>query len=183
MLDMTHSRVGRAGDGDKGGAGAGGVQLCSSVDTATHCNTLQHNTKHYNALQCIATHCNALQHAATRCHAGCGAGVQLYSSVDTATHCNTLRRTATHGGCGPRGVEICCPDTLHYTAIHCTALQHAAAHCNTLHCTAIHCTALQHTEALTWANTPLSFKEIWIEETLAKETSLNERDLNKSRRP
>ena len=48
MFDITHSRVGRAGDGDKGGAGAGGVQLCSSVDAATLCNTLQHTATHCN---------------------------------------------------------------------------------------------------------------------------------------
>jgi len=71
MLDMTHSRVGHAGDGDKGGAGAGGVQLCSSVDTATHCNTLhtlQHTATHCNTIQNTTTRCNVLQHTATRCN-------------------------------------------------------------------------------------------------------------------
>jgi len=32
------------------------------VDTATHCNTLQHTATHCNTLQHTATHCNTLQH-------------------------------------------------------------------------------------------------------------------------
>ena len=46
------------------------------MDTATHCNTLQHT----------ATHCNTLQHTTTHCNTR-----QL-----TATHHNTLQHTATH---------------------------------------------------------------------------------------
>jgi len=46
------------------------------VNTAAHCNQLQHAATHCNTLQHTATHCNTLRH--------------------TATHCNTLQHTATH---------------------------------------------------------------------------------------
>ena len=46
------------------------------LNTATHCNALQHTATHCNILQHTATHCNTLQH--------------------TATYCNTLQHTATH---------------------------------------------------------------------------------------
>ena len=81
--------------------------VCIAVDTAAHCNTLQH----------AATHCNTLQHldAPIICVTNC---VQMplrlvhrihvtspaesrrvqhhgHISVDTATHCNTLQHPAT----------------------------------------------------------------------------------------
>ena len=46
------------------------------VNSATHCNTLQHTATHCHTLPHTATHCNTLQH--------------------TATPCNTLEHTATH---------------------------------------------------------------------------------------
>ena len=35
------------------------------LDTATHCNTLQHTVPHCNTLQHTVPHCNTLQHTAT----------------------------------------------------------------------------------------------------------------------
>jgi len=56
-------------------------------DTATHCNTLQHNK--CNTLQHNTTHCNTLQHTATHCnivqHCTCN------TFQHNTTHYNTLR--------------------------------------------------------------------------------------------
>jgi len=68
----------------------------TQVDTATHCNTLQHLA----ARAC----CNTLQHARDRVR---------QTQVHTATHCNTLQHTATH-----------C-NTPQHPATHCNTLHHA----------------------------------------------------------
>jgi len=127
------------------------------VDTATHCNTLQHTATR------IATNCNTLQHAlqqiATRYHRPCKkvshptntplANIKL-TLQHTATHCYTLQH-----------------DALQHTVLHCNALplhlvrdinltlQRAATHCNTLRHTATHCDTLRHTlqHTATYRNT------------------------------
>jgi len=119
------------------------------VDTATHCNTLQH----------AATRCNTLQHTATHCNTGASVtargqvwkGILQHTTSRSATHCN-----ATHY------------NSLQHTATYCNTLQHrrkydswrtsvkghisthCITHCNTLHCntlqlTATHCNTLQRT--------------------------------------
>ena len=52
--------------------------LSTSIQTATHCNTLQHTATrmqhtatHCNTLQRTATHCNTLQHTVTHCNMQC----------------------------------------------------------------------------------------------------------------
>jgi len=62
--------------------------LVEQVDTATHCNTLQHTATHCNTPQHTATHCHTLQYEDER-HG-------LVEQKDTATHCNTLQHAATH---------------------------------------------------------------------------------------
>jgi len=62
------------------------------IDTATHCNTLQHT----------ATQCNTLQHTATDTLREMAKTYGNSSTFDcntlqhTATHCNTLQHTSTH---------------------------------------------------------------------------------------
>ena len=73
------------------------VAVC--VYTATHCNTLQHTSKHCRAEDCREV---TMQHNRylTRC------------TPISSTHCDTLRHTATH--CS----------TLQYTATQCNTMQH-----------------------------------------------------------
>ena len=129
------------------------LNITTSINHRTHCNTLQHTATHCNMnASCLctrtwwygcATHCNTLQR--------------------TATHCNTLQHTATLTTLPLRtyiwrnGVENCnthC-NTLHRIATHCNTLQHTATHCNNndralVHArlcrrSATHCIVLQHT--------------------------------------
>ena len=76
------------------------------VNTATHCNTLEHATRHCN-------NCTVLQYTAKHCNAATGnkfARWWIFYSWRTATHCQTLQHATTH----------------------CNTLQHTAPHCNTL---------------------------------------------------
>ena len=65
---------------------------CTKIETATHCDTLQHTTAHRNTPQ----------HTATQAHTRCTEtqsllvyGLAFLHLQHTATHCNTLQHTAT----------------------------------------------------------------------------------------
>jgi len=57
------------------------------MNTATHCNTLQHTATHCNTLQRTATPVINLRYMNTTTH--------CTTLQHTATHCNTLQHTAT----------------------------------------------------------------------------------------
>jgi len=117
-----------------------------NLDTATHCNKLQHTGEH----------CKTRQHTGFRTHPGSVHHV-VVERLHIATLCNT-----THYACAPKvftmlAVAAHC-NKLQHTAIHCTILEFNSTHCNThkpgqcwqcrrwqwLH-TAIHCNTLPHT--------------------------------------
>jgi len=56
------------------------ARAAAQINTATHCNALQHTAAHCCTLQHTAAHCNTLP---THCNT-------------LPTHCNTLQHTATH---------------------------------------------------------------------------------------
>ena len=85
---------------------ANSIQGAMRMQSATHCNTLQHTGTHHHTLQHNATHCNTLQYFATH-------GSTLRH---TAAHCGTLQHTAAH--CS----------TPQHTAAHCNLQQHTATH-------------------------------------------------------
>ena len=100
--------------------------------TATLCNTLQHNTLQHAATH-SATHCNSFAMAVPSL--GVHSAVRYtmeYVGYET-THCNTLQHSAMH-----------C-NTLQHSATHCNTLQHTATYCNTLQHSATHYNTLQHT--------------------------------------
>ena len=115
-----------------------------------HVHTLQHTAAHCNTLHNTAAHCNTLQHS--RRHDVTG---------PTATHCITLQHTATHCVMPHVCEEAIHCNTLHYTALQCTTLQHTAScHmyvkepfsfeqqgvavcCSVLQCAAVFCSVLQ----------------------------------------
>jgi len=60
------------------------VSLCTSLSTATHCNTLQHT----------ATHCSTPQHTAAYCNTSKVSLCAFLSTANTTTHYNPLQPTA-----------------------------------------------------------------------------------------
>jgi len=77
------------------------VLWCTST-AATHCNTLQHTSKHWNTPPHTAMHCIPLQHTWSAClsftlpHAATHYNKATHSPLQhTATHCRTLQRTTT----------------------------------------------------------------------------------------
>jgi len=131
----------------------------TGVDTATHCNTLQHAATHYNTLQHTATHCSTLQHTATQAQvwllkdkcrrANCNTlhhALQHIAMQHSATHCNTLQRTATQCNTGVSVIawEQVWKGTLQHSALH-TATHRTATHCNTMQRTATRCNTLHYT--------------------------------------
>ena len=80
------------------------------MQTATHCNTLQHTATHCNNK--IATCCQTLQHAAT-----------FYNALqNTSTHRNTPQHTATNFQTLPQ-YQICRYGVLRCVAVCCGVLQ------------------------------------------------------------
>ena len=71
------------------------------VDSATHCNTLQHTAAHCSTLQHTTTHCNTLQHTATHCNTLQHTQMIIFIAAtyvwnDSSRFCNTLQHTPTH---------------------------------------------------------------------------------------
>jgi len=105
----------------------------SSMNTATHCNTLHtrekkhmcgfcpYNTLHVLSLQYTATaYCNTLQHTTTLCN----------TLHHTAPHCTTLHHTTHERDRIHVRIMFCQYNTLQqHIATHCTTLQHTEAHC------------------------------------------------------
>jgi len=74
------------------------TKLFPDTSTATHCNTLQHNSSEQakftaTGWECVTWGTRALQHTATHCNWVRVCGLR---DTSTATHCITLRITATH---------------------------------------------------------------------------------------
>jgi len=95
------------------------------IDTATHCNTLQHTATHCNTLQDIAARCQSILSDKPR-----GTPLSACLSVLIQRYLSNCVRSA-HGA-------------QQHTATRCNTLQHAATRCNTLQHAATHCNTLQH---------------------------------------
>jgi len=92
--------------------------------TATHCNTLQHNT-HCKTLRHLATH-STLQHTATHCN--------TLQHICNTTHCNIFCNTPDPswrkcaGAEWPSRLRDHCSTLQHLGNEHCNKLQHIATH-------------------------------------------------------
>jgi len=98
---------------------------CNALQrTATHCNTLRHNTARINIASYAsyaseAHSCNTLQHAATRCNTLQHAAARCIMLQRTVTHCNT--HTYTRYTCYNFGLRSA---PLQHTTTHSVTLQH-----------------------------------------------------------
>jgi len=101
--------------------------LCSSIVSATRCNTLQHT----------ATHCNKLQHTTGCIDSSCG-------TPFAAAWCHNLLCHTPFWKTKFKS-QLYSYFMWHALVSHRTWLQHTATHCNTLQHTATHCNTLQHT--------------------------------------
>jgi len=119
--------------------------VCDTPGTATHCNTLQHNTTRCNTLQHAA-----MQHSATiqgaecnnasrvRCRVCCSTGLHFRE-----TKCNTVLQYRAITETTPVVCVAACCSVLPCVAVCCSVLPCVAECCCVLPCVAVRCSVLQ----------------------------------------
>jgi len=131
------------------------LRTCTSVYTATHCNTLQH-TAFENMHQCLPFETVDLLRISTSLLSTIwGYTTRMSSFVESLpeltffenVHLLRIQKQNVYILRSPTSADFWEWPPLEniYTATHCNTLQHTATHCNTLQHTATPCNTLQHT--------------------------------------